>query len=161
MKNHFRIFKVELSQEVDNLQRLDEELSQLLPLPSSQPGGMKVRAIGSILHDFYSGVEKAFQRIALEIDGDLPRGEEWHIDLLKRMTTAIPEIRPIVVSKELAMELEEYLRFRHLFRNIYGFGLNWERCKNLAEKLPSVFQKFKGELQIFFCFLDTLSQNTT
>lgn len=47
------------------------------------------------------------------------------------MTIEIKGIRPPVISKELAAELDEYLSFRHLFRNIYGFELESKRLENL------------------------------
>ena len=31
------------------------------------------------LHGVYSGVERIFTRIAEMVDGDLPRGEDWHL----------------------------------------------------------------------------------
>ena len=32
-----------------------------------------IRAAGSILHDFYTGIEKIFQEIARRLDGGLPK----------------------------------------------------------------------------------------
>jgi len=69
--------------------------------------------------------KKIFSQIAIKIDQDLPAGEGWHIQLLKRMTIPIEGIRPQVIDEKLENDLEEYLRFRHLFRNIYGFELKW------------------------------------
>ncbi|WP_176229572.1 hypothetical protein [Candidatus Hakubella thermalkaliphila] len=65
---------------------MDYELNQLLSGISGEPTFIFVRATGSILHDFYCGAEKIFQRIAVEVDGELPKGEDWHTELLKRMT---------------------------------------------------------------------------
>ena len=36
--------------------------------------------------------------------------------------------------KELAASLDEFLSFRHLFRNIYGFELIGDRVDRLVEK---------------------------
>lgn len=45
-----------------------------------------MRAAGSILHDFYCGVEKIFERIAVVVDKNLPKGDNWHVDLLAQMS---------------------------------------------------------------------------
>ncbi|MGB9887889.1 MAG: hypothetical protein ACPLRW_12990, partial [Moorellales bacterium] len=49
-----------------------------------------------------------------------PETLRWHKQLLNRMTLEVPEVRPPVISKDLARTLDEYLRFRHVFRNVYG-----------------------------------------
>jgi hypothetical protein len=95
---------------------------------------LETRADGSVLHDFYSVIEKIFKRIAARIDRDVPSGEDWHTDLLIRMAIFLDSIRPNVISENLKEQLAEYLRFRHLFRNIYGFELKWEKCKTLRNR---------------------------
>jgi len=72
------------------------------------------------------------------------------------MAIPIEGIRPQVIDDELKTELEEYLRFRHLFRNIYGFELKWDKCQPLAEKLNVVFSDFKEQINKFKTFLDSL-----
>jgi hypothetical protein len=157
MKDRFRILRAEINEELGNLERLNHEVNQLLSGISGEPTFVSVRATGSILHDFYCGAEKIFQKIALEVDGELPKGEDWHTELLKRMTIAIPTLREAVISKDLAEELDEFLRFRHLFRNIYGFELRWARCKELTKRLSVVLQKLTSQLHEFFQFLDSLA----
>ena len=44
-----------------------------------------LRARGSILHDFSSGVERIFVRIAGELNGGVPQAERWHQELLGDM----------------------------------------------------------------------------
>ncbi|MDZ7360614.1 MAG: hypothetical protein ONB46_07795 [candidate division KSB1 bacterium] len=52
-------------------------------------------------------------------------------------------------------DLEEYLRFRHLFRGSYGFDLEPERMRPLFDQLESVLGEFEREVGIF---LQTLSE---
>ena len=102
--------------EMENLERLKGEMKVLLEKIGVQPGFVEIRAAASILHDFYSGVEKIFERIAINIDKNLPKGENWHIELLSQMAKPFPEIREPVISESLFQNLKEYLKFRHLFR---------------------------------------------
>lgn len=111
------------------------------------------RAAGSILHDFYTGVEKIFQEISKRLDGGLPKGERWHIELLESMAKP-REARPRVISSELEERLKEYLGFRHLFRNLYGIELKWDKLKDLLLQLrETIWKEFRGTLEQFDGFL--------
>lgn len=122
--SRFAGLKADIDRELKNLERLVRSMSDLVKrIPPQGPTEIELRAAGSLLHDFYTGLEKIFQRIALRVDGDLPVGEDWHLQLLQRMASPLEDLRPQVITEEQAERLEEYLRFRHLFRNIYGFEL--------------------------------------
>lgn len=122
------------------------------------PDIVRVRTAGGILHDFYCGVERIFRHIAVRIDDDLPDSPDWPVQLLQRMATDIETVRPAVLDHETARQLDKYLRFRHLFRNIYGFDLEWERCRELLEDLPAVFERLARQLVAFDEFLQTLER---
>lgn len=107
------------------------------------------RAKGSVLHDFYNACERIFEVIAREVNGGVPRAEQWHKKLLHQMTLPIKGVRPAVISKQLAAELDEYLAFRHLFRNIYGFELEGERLDILAGRFNTAANLFKKEINDF------------
>lgn len=112
------------------------------------------RAMASILHDFYTCCERIFRRVAIEMNGGLDDTEQWHRSLLYRMTLPLEKIRPAVISEELAADLDEYLAFRHVFRNIYGFELKGDRVVRLADRLDDVATKFKREIGMFCQFLE-------
>src|SRR5262245_54259991 len=79
------------------------------------------------LHDFYAGLERVSHHIAATIDRSVPDGSEWHRDLLRQMQVALSPIRPQVLSDETMQALDEFLRFRHVVRNIYTFAFDPER----------------------------------
>lgn len=155
-KNSLLTLKKEIEKELKDLQRLNEEMAQVLT--HKKQSFLETRAAGSILHDFYSGIEKIFRRIASRIDRDIPSGEDWHTELLIRMSIPLDDIRPKVISENLKDQLADYLRFRHLFRNIYGFELKWERCKTLGIMLDRVFKLFQKEIKRFLRFLDSIQK---
>jgi len=132
--------------ELTNLDRLVEELKGLLSKKENKRTSYDVRAAGSILHDFYCGVEKIFERIALSIDKNIPQGENWHTELLLQMGKRIDGIRDKLIPDGLLVKLKEFLRFRHLFRHIYGFELKWGRIEPLCSQLEQVSIDLKKEI---------------
>lgn len=113
-----------------------------------------LRARGSILHDFYNGIERVFVRIAEELDGGVPQGDGWHRQLVTDMSIAIPGVRPAVIDAALADALGEFLRFRHVFRNVYGFVLDPKRMRPLEERLPVVMATFRTQIEAFLTWLE-------
>lgn len=109
------------------------------------------------LHDFYTGLERVFRHIAATVDGSVPESGEWHRDLLQQMAVELPQIRPRVLSAEVTQTLDEYLRFRHVVRNIYAFEFDAERIEPLAAHLRSVFASVRAELLNFATFLVQLA----
>lgn len=135
--------------ELENLKRLVDEMNQIIEKPKEPLNFVETRAAGSILHDFYCGIEKIFERIAVVIDKNLPKGEDWHSELLVQMAGPLKEKRNTVIDEETMQRLKEYLRFRHLFRNIYGFELKWERFGDLCFGMENLLQSLKAELSKF------------
>jgi DNA-directed RNA polymerase sigma subunit (sigma70/sigma32) len=115
--------KEDVKIEIENLGRLNNEMKALLAKTEKEPTFMEIRAAANILHDFYSGVERIFERIAVSIDKHMPKGENWHIELLLQMAKPFGNIRGPVISENLFEKLQEYLKFCHLFRHMYGFEL--------------------------------------
>ncbi len=142
--NRFKLLKTDIQIEIGYLSRLIDELRAFMDSLERKPYYIELRALGSILHDFYCGTEKVFEKIAIGLDGEMPKGTDWHTQLLIRMGSEIEDIRPAVINKSLQNQLKEYLRFRHLFRNIYGFELEWDKMQGLVNSLPEIFTKFQS-----------------
>jgi hypothetical protein len=75
------------------------------------------------------------------------------------MTTELETVRPAVLDRATARQLDDYLRFRHLFRNLYGFDLDWERCSRLLDGMPETFGRLENELAAFIQFLKKMDGN--
>ena len=143
----------EIEDELGRLATLEKELNVFLTnFVDKKPDSYALRAIGSILHDFYCGLERIFRKIALEIDESLPKGDRWYRDLLKRMTLEIKNVRPLVISPELLDEYDEFLRFRHLFRNVYGYELKWKNIEPLCQNFTKIKKKFIKSIRDFIEF---------
>lgn len=112
------------------------------------PEAVEIAALGGLLHSFYTGVENVFKRIAVHVDRQVPRGEDWHQSLLNAMTRSTSR-RPAVMSQELKAVLYEYLKFRHVFRQGYMHQLKWDRMAPLVVKAEPTFRRFRMELRAF------------
>jgi len=105
------------------------------------------------LHGFYSGLERVFEKIALAVDGSVPSGANWHRELLNQMSIEVPSIRPAVISGGLRKDLESYLGFRHVVRNVYTYHLNPDKLEALVTQVQAVLIKAKTEIAGFCKFL--------
>jgi hypothetical protein len=149
MKEIFMGIIAEIEKELQNLNELRAELEKI----KREKEIIFQRAKGSILHDFYNCCERIFKKIAIELNANFDESERWHKSLLYKMTIPIEGLRPRVISDEMAADLDEFLAFRHLFRNIYGFELKGDRIDYLAAKMKKVAGRFSGEIEEFLAFL--------
>lgn len=117
-------------------------------------------AVALNLHGFYSGVERLFELTARYIDRTMPDGESWHRELATQMAREMPDIRPAVISAEVAAALDEYRRFRHLVRNIYATNLVPAKMQGLIDRLPALWLELRIELAAFAAFLERISPDT-
>ena len=154
-----------LEEELANIAGLEQELRQKGYWPSARAGSkarvpafppgdtFTLRAIGSVLHDFYVAAENLFQAVARDLDEKVPQGPTWHLALLRQMTLAIPGVRPAVLRKETAEQLDKYRAFQHVFRNVYGFNLNAERLRDLLAELARTVAALRRDVENFIAGL--------
>jgi hypothetical protein len=68
-------------------------------------------------------------------------------------SVSVRSLRPAVISSELESDLGEFLRFRHLFRSVYGFVLQADRLGALQAKLPAALERLLAEVRAFVSWL--------
>lgn len=133
-----------------DLEDLDGVLSEgarcLADLTGREPTYLELRGAGDIAHDFYNAVEHFLERVAVELSGGLPAGQDSHAQLLRRMGRAVDGVRPAVIDESLGHRLHEYLRFRHLFRHGYGFALEWSQLASLLEGQQALAPELRRQL---------------
>ncbi len=139
----------QIAVEEAELQELVEFHRELLEQGRRRPlVGIELSAAAAFLHSLYSGIENIFRRIAIELGDGVPQSRNWHQDLLQEMGHR-SNARPAVLSGELQGRLKEYLQFRHLFRNLYAFRLEWERMEALVLDAERVLGDLMGDLGAF------------
>jgi len=136
--------------ELTALGRVVQENEELLAECAHPPTRVELRAMATLLHEFYTGIESIFERIAVWLGEGRPRGEFWHTDLLNRMAETREGIRPAVIDEPLRARLEEYLKFRHFFRHAYGYTLEWHRMRWKVEYMAETLEMLRQQLTAFF-----------
>ena len=109
--------------------------------------------IAKNLVDCYRGMENIFRRIALDVDLRIPDGSMWHKELLVQMVEPRTERQP-VISQETFELLQELLEFRHVFNNIYGEELVYEKTEENAKQISELFNSLSEELEAFIADLE-------
>jgi len=116
-----------------------------------------IYAIALSLQHYYTSLETSFKRIAKELDGDLPTGEKWHLDLLEQMAIAIKDVRPALLNDKERKKLDKLRRFRHVVRHGYEYELDWDQIKPLVKEMNKVNSSLKDSFSNFEEFLYKLS----
>lgn len=115
-----------------------------------------VHSVALNLHNFYTGLERIMELVAIEMDGGIPSGAHEHIELLRQMSAPIPNVRPSLISSESYIQLDEYRKLRHVLLNRHAFELDPQLMTSLVNDLPAVWQQVQDELNTFVEFLEQL-----
>jgi len=142
----------------DELELLGHLVADIEDVNKNKPKSQKAKTVyeeslALKLHNFYTGCERIFQKIADDIYGGVPSSFDWHKRLLKSMSLEIENIRPAVISKSTLRALEDFLAFRHVIRNIYGFEIDTERLQSLINNVQGAYRMFKKDIDKFIVFL--------
>lgn len=113
---------------------------------------IETAAACTMLHSFYTEIEKILKLVALDLDQKIPSSESWHRDLLNQMSAAT-SARPAVISTDLVTHLAELLAFRHLFRGASIALMRWNKLSPLVAKVDGVYTETVRELNQFQRFL--------
>jgi predicted nucleotidyltransferase len=100
--------KIRLEDELRNLERVVANYLQRVP---DVPEEIEVRGLASCVEDFYTGCERLFERVAVQLDNYLPQGKDWHLQLQRQMAKPFSGVRQAVISNQLAEQLDEYRVF--------------------------------------------------
>lgn len=139
-----------IEDELVTLERVVESTKEALASLSDDPSQFELHGLAAYLHQFYTGVESIFERIAVVLGEGLPRGQYWHVDLLNQMAEERAGERPAVIDEPLRARLKDYLDFRHFFRHAYGYTLEWSQLRWKVESLTDTLKLLRDQLDDFF-----------
>ena len=144
----------EIRVELDRISRLMKEYRDFLDKYSKHMDMHLLRVKASYMADFYMGVEKIFELVIEELNGGAPKGEAWHKRLLQAMTLEVKGIRPAVISHALYEALIQFLGFRHVVRQAYGFQLDERKLAELEGLFDGTWRRFSREIKKFCDLLE-------
>ncbi|MGB0678890.1 MAG: hypothetical protein ACPGUV_04440 [Polyangiales bacterium] len=114
---------------------------------------MRSLALAFSLERYYTAVESALMRALRAIDGSVPAGERWHLELLNHAHLHVPGLRPALIQPAQADALREILKFRHLARHGYDTEPELRRLAELALQVRDVTPRVIADLQRFCAHL--------
>jgi hypothetical protein len=160
MKYNLELLKADILDELEKIQRLEREFSFVEDKLGKSDKEIRFYdrgAIGYYLHNFYNGCENIFRCIARFFENDVGP-QTWHSDLLKRMKLNVPGYRPAVIDDDLYLLLDDFRGFRHKFRHVYGFEIDWERLRLVAKKFLRTSELFRKQLEYFVQHLNRIEE---
>lgn len=143
-----------IKKEVESIKR---KLQRLQTEKDPENIDSHIKAVVGSLHSIYTGYETIIERIVRAIDGETPLGKDYHLKLLRRALTEIPDVRPGIITKETFILLDELRTYRHKFRHIYLYLISPDRIIELAEKGIKLFEQFSKDIERFKEFLHHLT----
>ncbi len=130
--------KSDLSFELDRLERLVQNLNQTLKV--AEPTDIYASHLGHMNHSFYNGFEKCLLFI-LTIKGvSRPSDSHWHRSLLD------------LFQGDMAgdwVAIEELRGFRHIFRHTYYYDLEYEKVREVSDRIAPLWQQLSPWLATF------------
>jgi len=109
---------------------------------SSGPDPVAIAAAALYLQNLYSAVEELLRRVAADLDGSVPAGEDWHRELLGQMVLDVPGVRPRLIDPALQSDLDLLRRFRHVVRHAYAQDYDWGEMQPVLEATERVMATF-------------------
>ena len=108
----------------------------------------EVDSLGYQLHNLYGAFEQVLEEVARRFENRIDDAG-YHAGLIRRMQLNIPGVRPALLSKSAAADLDELRRFRHLFRHAYSADLDPHKVIRLAARTAPLQRAFTRDLEQF------------
>lgn len=136
-----------------DLGRLSEGLRAANIRLAAKQDPLEVLGAAALVQGYYTIAERFFERVARDLNAAPAEGPDWHRRLLRSMTLDRPGIRPAILREALADRLDELLRFRHLFRNVYVLVLDAVRVSEVVNSALRLHEDLEVALRAFQSFL--------
>ncbi|HKI05185.1 MAG TPA: antitoxin [Thermoanaerobaculia bacterium] len=150
MNEKFLVLERNIQSDLEAINRLYEALGSPELTESESQETMIVAAYR--LHSLYMAFENIFRNIAASFENQLDKAG-WHRQLLQRMRLDLTPLRPAVIDAEAYDRLDEMLRFRHVFRTMYGLDLDPLRLQVVLRKALELKPIYQEQIERFLQFL--------
>ena len=111
------------------------------------------------VQQFYTALEDLFKQIAKSFENHIENMSNFHKELLTRMNTEVPQIRPAVISNKSMLLLDKIRAFRHFIRHAYDCELDEHELVLIQKKLKEEYPLVESDLKKFRSFVLSLSRD--
>ncbi|OHC00521.1 MAG: hypothetical protein A3G70_03995 [Planctomycetes bacterium RIFCSPLOWO2_12_FULL_39_13] len=143
------ILKSELLSQLDAI----EDIYKKLEDRRKKRGKAGVESIGYQLHNLYCAFEDLFKIVAESFENHIQDKAKYHMELLKRMTISIEGIRPLLLTQESYVLLDNLRSFRHFFRHAYSYEVDIRKVRIVLEDADKLREFFKRDIAAFLAQL--------
>lgn len=151
MSEHYRFLKGYLDKQIKIIEKLYLEIKDL------NLSVYENRYVFSLkTQQFYTAIEDLLKQIAKAFENHIDSLEAYHRELLMRLNTDVPELRPAFLSKESYLYLDKLRAFRHFIRHAYDCELDETQLIAVQLFTKNLHPHFKHDFERFKDFLDRL-----
>ena len=149
-EERFIILKSELNAQISAI----EDIYKKLEDRRKKRGKAGIESIAYQLHNLYCAFEDLFKIVAETFENHIQDKAKYHMELLRRMTVSIEGVRPLLLSQESYILLDNLRSFRHFFRHAYSYEIDVRKVRIVLEDADKLREMFKKDVEIF---LESLS----
>lgn len=106
---------------------------------------------------FYTAIEDLLKQIAKCFENHIQDLSTYHKELLIRLNTEIPTIRPRFLSDESFVLLDKLRSFRHFIRHAYDCELDEKQIREIQHRLKLHYTAFEKDFSEFRNFVVKVS----
>jgi len=109
------------------------------------------------VQQFYTAIEDLLKQTAKSFENHIDTMSNFHKELLARMNTEVPKIRPAVISHQSFVFLDKLRAFRHFIRHAYDCELDEQELLLIQKKIEQEFSQLGSDLHHFRSYFQILS----
>jgi hypothetical protein len=106
---------------------------------------------------FYTAIEDLFKQIAKSFENHIENMSNFHKEILVRMNTDVPKIRPAVIFKSSLVFLDKVRAFRDFIWHAYDCELDEHELTLIQEKLVKEYAHVEKDLKNFRSYIQKLA----
>lgn len=105
----------------------------------------------------FTALEHLFKQIAKVFENHIDNLNAYHKEILLRMNTAIPKMRPAVISDTSLILLDQIRTFRHFVRHGYESEFDKDKLLTLQHHIQKGYRQLENDLLQFRQFVEKLT----
>ncbi len=150
MKRKYDRLREEIADEIEDIEQVFKDLAKIrIAMECGEMDITQKSTAGTLLMNFYTGVENIVKRISKQYYQSMPKGASWHKELLL-LACHPPEGKTPLFSLDIFHRLNPYRGFRHIFVSGYGFKLLPESLYSLINDAEGLWADIKSAIETFW-----------